>query len=852
MRRAFLGASCLALALLGALVVGTSLGRAEVSPPVERARPTATPDGLGPFAAPLAPNGPALPDLIVAKIETVPEEPLINEEVLIRVTIENQGTADVSLGPPPNNFYTDLYIDPAMVPINLGQDGVMAWPCQAWWVPAGGSWTLETTFVFTDVRMYTVYAQVDTDGDVAELNENNNVHGPVYVKVGSPNELVHETHQDFQMGLASSLDVTHPDGVLRRGIFDEPYTEPEVYTPDVMINDVTGTFTVELSRTSVNQVNPALTGDGHGTLFAVWEDGRNGYFKRDIFFARSVDSGATWSPDLQVNDVITGIQSRPDLAYDASRARLYAVWQDGRIGFNADDDVYFAYSDDQGSTWSASQRLNDAKSTSHQMNPSIAVGPSWYGGDPRVYVAWQDRRNGNDDVYLARSDDGGLTWGPITPTNYFVTDDPQMTQQDQRAPSVGVDGEGVVFVCWEDWRWGTQHPEVYCVNSFDEGETFGIDVPVSLPPGESYRVEPTMVVTTTGVQTVVTTLHVAWQQGKGEEADVYWAYANYNFADPEFCYPYDFCFNQPVEVSGLVIDLDFALPPDNPPPWPIEPSWQGQVSLALAPPSDLTYCHAGSTITYSSGVYVAWSDSRTYDDWRYEIRTRRAAGPGAEPTSFEPCEDWAGGVVNDDAKLYFYRNDLDLYQIFEPAATRQSNPSVYRDGAGLYVAWDDDRWDRPLEPGTVRNRDVFFARAGIEPEGIYISPVIDAQTVATWYALSWWGTTDHYADLLLQTRLGDDPYPPREDISTTHWTLWSGNPSSPYLGCDAGAGCYYDAPGRHIVGPDGVDWPERRYIQYKVIIQDDSWRTTLSQVTIYYKGLYMTYLPIIGKRSQGS
>jgi hypothetical protein len=100
--------------------------------------------------------------------------------------------------------------------------------------------------------------------------------------------------------------------------------------------------------------------------------------------------------------------------------------------------------------------------------------------------------------------------------------------------------------------------------------------------------------------------------------------------------------------------------------------------------------------------------------------------------------------------------------------------------------------------------------------------------------------------------LGDDPYPPQEDISTTHWTRWSGNPSSPYLGCDAGAGCYYDAPGRHIVDADGVDWPQRRYIQYKVIIRDylgyNTRLTALSQVTIYYKGLYETYLPIIGKR----
>jgi len=867
MRRLLLALSCLALAILAVLVLSTSLGAAESNGPVAGARPTATPDGLAPAIDSSAPDA-FLPDLVVDGIEVVPATPIISETALIRVTIKNLGPAPMRLDPDPNNFFTDLYVDPPIVPIQLGQNGVYSWSCQAWWVyQAGDSYVLETAHVFTDVKTYNLYAQVDTDGNVGEANENNNVFGPALVKVEAPNKLVHESHQDFQMGLASGLDVTHPEGVLRRGIWDEPFSEPEVYYPDVMINDVTGTLDVGTGKfitTTVYQVNPVLTGDGAGTLFVVWEDGRNGYWNRDIFFSRSDDGGLTWGTDVRVNDVVTGSQTSPDLAWDPERRRLYAVWQDGRKGLGVDEDVYFAYSGDRGDTWSASLKLNDAKSTGHQLNPIVVLEPAGVPGQPRVYAIWEDRRNGNSDIYVTRSDDGGLSW-PVE--DYYVTDD----EADEVSPTGGVDEVGNLFVCWEDWE-NLEHPEIYCSWSHDGAETFGLDVPLTRPPEMSYRIAPAMAVTTNVeikeewdpiqgitvyVPVDVTAVHLAWQEGKDEDADIYYAYAPLNYTEGWSCpYPDDFCFQPPVEISGFVMDSEYVMPPDGAPSWPIDETWQGQASISLAPPGDFTLCHdeVMTPTVYSNGVYIAWSDSRTYDDWRHEIRTRRVASPGGAPETFEPCErtdnpwpweDWDYSVVNDDAKLYGYRNDLDKYEIYKPSATRQSHPSVHRDASGFYVVWDDDRWDKPMKPNSVRNRDIFAARAFQEPEAIYISPVIDARTEATWYALDWWGATEHRGDLLMQTRFGHKPYPPQENTTTATWTKWTGNPSSHYLGCDAGEGCYYDAPGRAIVGTDGTRWPKSQYIQYKVIIRDYSRLTALSRVTIHYKGLYSLYLPLI-------
>jgi hypothetical protein len=697
--------------------------------------------------------------------------------------------------------------------------------------------------------------------------------------------------------MASSLDGSHPEGVLRRGIFIEPQAEPGVYNPDAQVDHPP---LPPSHPNNVTQVKPALTSNGSGTLFAVWEDGRNGgVYNRDVYFSRSADGGVTWlSPDVRViDDPVAHVENQvsPDIVWDpthgGANGRLYAVWQDGRRGScpaACNYDIYFAYSDDLGNTWLPAGanndiRLNDDVGTAAQLNPSIAVGPPPGGVGPnRVYVVWQDQRNGNDDVYLARSDDGGISWTP----NYFVTDDPDMTAQNQTAPTVGVENQfGIVYVGWEDWR-NKLHPEIYVMWSWNGGQTFGIDIPVSVPPAQSYRTAPTLRAHTTielveqldpvtgltyTVEAAVSVVHVAWQQGRDDTADVYYSYATYDHFEPDTCpYPYDFCFAPAQAISGFVADSAYVRPPDDTSVWPIEPSWQGEVTLDLVPDNVYhTYCHFASTQVYSKGVMIAWSDARSFDDWRYEIRTRRVASPEGNPKVYERCEDQFEGMINGNPKLVALRDDADKYELYKPAATGQHNPYIRVDEAGIWVVWDDDRADDPSVQNSVRNRDIFAARmatpdqGNYTEQGIYISPVIDGGIAAPqWYVLSWWGATQHQGDLLLQTRFGNTRTPPQDDVAANGWTRWTGNASSgAYMGpgCNVstrrGVGCYYDAPGRHIVDPAGNGWfgcgtscpGPYPYIQYKVIIRGASRLTALSQVTIHYLGAGggTLYTPVI-------
>jgi hypothetical protein len=84
--------------------------------------------------------------------------------------------------------------------------------------------------------------------------------------------------------------------------------------------------------------------------------------------------------------------------------------------------------------------------------------------------------------------------------------------------------------------------------------------------------------------------------------------------------------------------------------------------------------------------------------------------------------------------------------------------------------------------------------------------------------------------------------------------MWTGNPSTIVPDCP-GTNCYYDAPGRHIVGPNGDDWfgptdpGDYRYIQYKIVMRNRARRTAVSEVTIHYQGPPKYYIPVVYKNA---
>ena len=160
-----------------------------------------------------------------------------------------------------------------------------------------------------------------------------------------------------------------------------------------------------------------------GQAYVAWND----YRANTIVFNRSFDGGQTWGQPVTISPKIIpfdiGIPAEsvrralvyPSLDVDRSsgihRGRIYCSWMD-LTAANVTD-IFLSYSDDNGATWSPPAPVTD------QFLFPVDRFNHWMSVDPvtgGVNVAFYDTRNDTTgsryqtDYYLARSNDGGVTW----------------------------------------------------------------------------------------------------------------------------------------------------------------------------------------------------------------------------------------------------------------------------------------------------------------------------------------------------------------------------------------------------------------------------------------------------------
>lgn len=157
----------------------------------------------------------------------------------------------------------------------------------------------------------------------------------------------------------------------------------------------------------------------NGEVYVSWS------YNSKIYFDKSLDGGKTFGTDVVVTDQpggwelsIPGINrcngmpvTKCDVSNSSYRGRIYVNWTDQRNGSD-NVDVFLAYSDDKGESWSDPIKVNNDNSGRHQFFTWMAVDRT----DGNIYIIFYDRRDtqGNaTDVYLACSNDGGKTFGNI-------------------------------------------------------------------------------------------------------------------------------------------------------------------------------------------------------------------------------------------------------------------------------------------------------------------------------------------------------------------------------------------------------------------------------------------------------
>jgi hypothetical protein len=150
---------------------------------------------------------------------------------------------------------------------------------------------------------------------------------------------------------------------------------------------------------------------------------------KGLYFDKSTDGGWTFGKDTLITPLaggwdlpVPGLERHNgmpvtgvDISESAYKGTVYVNWIDER---NGDPDVFVASSGDGGRSWSAAVRVNDDPKGAGQLFTWFAVDPV----DGAVNVIFHDRRGAAGTmtgVTLARSVDGGKTFvnraAPVTP-----------------------------------------------------------------------------------------------------------------------------------------------------------------------------------------------------------------------------------------------------------------------------------------------------------------------------------------------------------------------------------------------------------------------------------------------------
>jgi hypothetical protein len=170
------------------------------------------------------------------------------------------------------------------------------------------------------------------------------------------------------------------------------------------------------------EVEPHMVANG-STLVAAFQTGRIAPGGATaIGWATSTDGGTTWShgflPGLTKGEGsgLYDAASDPAVAYDAK----HAVWMIASLPLSntAQTPAVVVNRSTDGFTW---QNPVSVDPTSQSSDKNWIVCDSWassphYGN---CYVEWDDPLS-QDEILMSTSTDGGLTWGPATPTASFA------------------------------------------------------------------------------------------------------------------------------------------------------------------------------------------------------------------------------------------------------------------------------------------------------------------------------------------------------------------------------------------------------------------------------------------------
>jgi hypothetical protein len=243
----------------------------------------------------------------------------------------------------------------------------------------------------------------------------------------------------------------------------------DIYMANSTNGGTTFGITKRVNEDSIlDQRTPDIAVDNSNqNLYVVWVDQEPSGHR--ITSARSTDFGATFGPNVPVNDTsgLTITRSTPAIAVYSNNQNIFVVWSQETPTGNV---IMFDSSTDFGSSFGPDKRVSDSTDPLvSEFYPDLAVN-----GTGHVVVVWEGEDSILDkDIRSSYSSDFGDAFGDGFGDNDIIVNN--VPTGDQETPAITADGI-YFFVVWLDGK--ISDPEINFSKSGDGGLSWGTNYPV--------------------------------------------------------------------------------------------------------------------------------------------------------------------------------------------------------------------------------------------------------------------------------------------------------------------------------------------------------------------------------------
>lgn len=194
------------------------------------------------------------------------------------------------------------------------------------------------------------------------------------------------------------------------------------------------------------QVRPRICSDNLGGAFIVWEDYR-GFTQSEIYMQHLNAAGTVLNA---ANGVImcTAVNDQlfPEVIADGNGG-AFLTWYDKRtLGNSGVGDIYGQRINASGAIQWGAAGLSMCNATGDQFTSFANLTSMLLDGQGGFYMAWNDLRNGNHDIYIQRFNGNGA--GQWTANGVMVNNN----TFNELYPSLALDGNNGVFVTWDRYN----------------------------------------------------------------------------------------------------------------------------------------------------------------------------------------------------------------------------------------------------------------------------------------------------------------------------------------------------------------------------------------------------------------